>query len=64
MSKLNVTSIVYGRKFNNRDFDSSHIELTVDLYKEDDPVEVFDELTDMVMEFRRAENKRIRKEGQ
>ena len=60
MSKLNITSIVYGRKFNNGDFESSHIELTVDVYKEDDPIEVFDELSDMVMEFRRVENKKER----
>ena len=60
MSKLNITSIVYGRKFNNGDFESSHIELTVDVYKEDDPIEVFDELSDMVMEFRRTENKKER----
>ena len=61
MSKLNITSIVYGRKFNNGDFESSHIELTVDVYKEDDPIEVFDELSDMVMEFRRIENKKERR---
>ena len=60
MSKLNITSIVYGRKFKNGDFESSHIELTVDVYKEDDPIEVFDELSDMVMEFRRVENKKER----
>ena len=60
MSKLNITSIVYGRKFNNGDFESSHIELTVDVYKEDDPIEVFDELSEMVMEFRRVENKKER----
>lgn len=61
MSKLNITSIVYGRKFNNGDFESSHIELTVDVYKEDDPAEVFAELSDMVMEFRRTENKKERR---
>ena len=61
MSKLNITSIVYGRKFNNGDYESSHIELTVDVYKEDDPAEVFDELSDMVMEFRRTENKKERR---
>ena len=61
MSKLNITSIVYGRKFNNGDFASSHIELTVEVYKEDDPVDVFDELSDMVMEFRRMENKKERR---
>ena len=61
MSKLNITSIVYGRKFNNGDFESSHIELTVDVYKEDGPAEVFDELSDMVLEFRRTENKKERR---
>ena len=60
MPKLNITSIVYGRKFNNGDFTSSHIELTVDVYKDDSPIEVFDELSDMVMEFRRMENKKER----
>lgn len=61
MTKLNITSMVYGRKFNNGDFGSSHIELTVDVYKDDDPTEVFEELSDMVMEFRRTENKKERR---
>lgn len=61
MAKLNITSMVYGRKFKNGDFESSHIELTVDVYKDDDPAEVFDELSDMVMEFRRLENKKERR---
>ena len=62
MTKPNITSMVYGRKFNNGDFESSHIELTVDVYKEDDPAEIFEELCDMVNEFRRTENKHARRE--
>ena len=58
---LNITSMIYGRKFNNGDFESSHIELTVDVYKEDNPTEVFEELCSMVDEFRRTENKQIRR---
>lgn len=55
---LNVRSITYGRVFNNGNYESSRIDLTVDIYRDDDPVEVFEVLQETVKEFRSMEKDR------
>ena len=53
-----IRSITYGRTFNNGNYESSKIDLTVDVYPEEDPRDVFDELIEMLLEFREQERKK------
>lgn len=52
---LKIRSIAYGRTFNNGNYESSRIDLTVDLYEDDDLEEAFGLLIEEVERFRSME---------
>lgn len=54
---LKIRSIAYGRTFNNGNYESSRIELAVDLFEGDDPEEAFDLLIEEVERFRSMEKR-------
>lgn len=47
-----IRSITFGRTFNDGNYESTRIDLTVDVRPDEDPRDIFDELQDLVLEFR------------
>lgn len=52
---LAIRSITYGRTFNNGNYESSRIDVTVDVFEDEDPEDVFIALIGEVENFRRIE---------
>jgi len=52
---MKITSVSYGRTFNNGNYESSRIDITCDVLRGEDPEEIFEELIETVESFREEE---------
>lgn len=56
--KDRIKSITYGRVFQLKEFESLRIELVCDVYKEENPEDVYDELVLFIEELKEREPKK------